>query len=511
MRPNTLVRFDPQTEKFQTWTIPSGGHVIRNMQATANGNLVLAESGINKVASGPGRRQQPHELTTAVVNAPPRVTRPRRPSPQDVPPMFRRSPSLSLLFLFVALVPDTAVAQRTTGQLRLEVRDAAGRPLEAEGTLLSEATHIRRAFAVDATGTHVVVDVPFGLYHLEITLPGFVRHSTLLDVRSELPVVHQVTLALAPFQTAINVSAAAPATILDPYRGAAVNYLGTEQLRERPASAPGRTLIDLVNTQPGWVLEANGILHARGSEYQIQYVIDGIPLRDNRSPAFAQSLGIEEFESMAVRTAGYPAEFGGKLGAVIEVSTVRDTRPGLHGMASIEAGSFGTRSGYFSGQYAGDGTIAGASVERMTTDRYLDPPNDGNFTNHGQALGVSGRVEHAWNDSNRTRAYVYRRSSRFQVPNEALQQAAGQLQERTAGESLGQVAHQQVLSPRVLLNARVMARESEATLESERAVDPDQARPGPATGRAPRQRQHLAASGAPRDQGRRRNDVRRPG
>ena len=50
VRPNTLVRFDPQTEKFQTWAIPSGGHVVRHMQATSNGNLVLAESGINKIA-----------------------------------------------------------------------------------------------------------------------------------------------------------------------------------------------------------------------------------------------------------------------------------------------------------------------------------------------------------------------------------------------------------------------------------------------------------------------------
>ena len=32
----------------------------------------------------------------------------------------------------------------------------------------------------------------------------------------------------------------------------------------------------------------------------LQYVINGIPLYDNRSPAFAQSLGIDEFESMMV-------------------------------------------------------------------------------------------------------------------------------------------------------------------------------------------------------------------
>lgn len=50
VRPNTLVRFDPKTEKFQTWAIPSGGGVVRHMMATAQGNLVLACSGVNRVA-----------------------------------------------------------------------------------------------------------------------------------------------------------------------------------------------------------------------------------------------------------------------------------------------------------------------------------------------------------------------------------------------------------------------------------------------------------------------------
>lgn len=47
--PNTLVRFDPKTEKFQTWAIPSVGGVVRNMMATADGNsLILACSGRNR-------------------------------------------------------------------------------------------------------------------------------------------------------------------------------------------------------------------------------------------------------------------------------------------------------------------------------------------------------------------------------------------------------------------------------------------------------------------------------
>ena len=50
VRPNTLVRFDPATEQFQTWTIPSGGGIVRHMMATPDGNLVLALSGVNRVA-----------------------------------------------------------------------------------------------------------------------------------------------------------------------------------------------------------------------------------------------------------------------------------------------------------------------------------------------------------------------------------------------------------------------------------------------------------------------------
>jgi virginiamycin B lyase len=50
VRPNTLVRFDTPTDTFQTWVIPSGGGVVRHMMATSDGNLVLACSGLNRVA-----------------------------------------------------------------------------------------------------------------------------------------------------------------------------------------------------------------------------------------------------------------------------------------------------------------------------------------------------------------------------------------------------------------------------------------------------------------------------
>jgi virginiamycin B lyase len=49
VRPNTLVRFDAKTEKFQTWAIPGGGGVVRNIMPTKDGKIAIAESGVNKV------------------------------------------------------------------------------------------------------------------------------------------------------------------------------------------------------------------------------------------------------------------------------------------------------------------------------------------------------------------------------------------------------------------------------------------------------------------------------
>lgn len=48
-KPNTIVRFDPKTEKFQSWAIPGGGDIVRKMHVTPDGNPVTANSLTNQV------------------------------------------------------------------------------------------------------------------------------------------------------------------------------------------------------------------------------------------------------------------------------------------------------------------------------------------------------------------------------------------------------------------------------------------------------------------------------
>lgn len=48
-RPDALVRFDPANETFQSWAVPSGIGIIRNMNGTPDGNLVIHQSSSNTV------------------------------------------------------------------------------------------------------------------------------------------------------------------------------------------------------------------------------------------------------------------------------------------------------------------------------------------------------------------------------------------------------------------------------------------------------------------------------
>ena len=151
-------------------------------------------------------------------------------------------------------------------------------------------------------------------------------------------------------------------TLIDPQSVGSVNQIGSETIEDRVTSLPGRSLQDLVNSQPGWLYEGNGVLHPRGSEYQTQFVLDGIPLTDNRSPGYGPEIEADSLQSMSVYTAGIPAEYGRKMGGVVEVNTARDTRQGLHGEVVLSGGSFDTAGGYSMLQYLEGRTPSGSPL-----------------------------------------------------------------------------------------------------------------------------------------------------
>ena len=62
------------------------------------------------------------------------------------------------------------------------------------------------------------------------------------------------------------------------------------------------------------------------------------------------------------------------------------------------------------------------------TSRYLNPVVPQNFTNRGTTGDFSGSYEHDFSSKDRLTLTVRHEFSRYEIPNEVIQEAAGQLQ-----------------------------------------------------------------------------------
>ena len=382
-------------------------------------------------------------------------------------PKIIRATGIMALFFLCGM---SARAQRVRGELRLEVHDPRGTALASDGELVSEANGFRRTFATGPDGRYVAQDLPFGVYRLSLQAEGFAPWSDLVEIRSEVPVLVALALGVAPVTTQVQVNDSA--TLVDPYATGSLYSIGRQSIEEHNAAQPGRELLDLVSEQPGWVYEANGVLHPRGAEYDVQFVVDGLPLTQNRSPAFAPSFDAGDVESLRVLTASFPAEYGRKLGGIVEVTTKKDVQAGWHGRFDTGGGSFSTLNGSAGISYAREADRFSVGGEGFHTDRYLDPPVLANYTNRGNAAGFSASYERDFSASDRLRVSVTHNVVRFLVPNELVQQQAGQRQDIQNTETSGQIYFQHTISPELFLSFSGSVRDASATLASNASATP---------------------------------------
>jgi outer membrane cobalamin receptor len=367
---------------------------------------------------------------------------------------------LALLFLCASPLH----AQSNTGELRIRVTDPSGLGVKSAVEVVSEANQFQKTLTTDGAGELVVKRIPFGVYRVQIDHPGFAEFRDSIEVRSAVALDYTAKLSIAAANTSVLVNDAD--TLIDPHRTGDINRIGSDMIQERVSSLPGRSLQDLVNSQPGWLYEGNAVLHPRGSEYQTQLVVDGIPLTDNRSPSFGPEIEADDVQSMSIYTANFPAEYGRKLGGVVEVNTARDSREGVHGEVVLSGGSFDTAGAFALVQYLwGKNTLA-ASASGDMTDRYLNPVVPQNFTNQATSGDFALSYERDLTDRDRISVSLRHELSRFQIPNELVQQAAGQLQNADNFETMGTASYQHIFSSNIVTDLRGMVRDNSNDLFS---------------------------------------------
>jgi hypothetical protein len=378
--------------------------------------------------------------------------------------------SITGVFVVACMFARPAAAQRGRGELQIEVRDPQGAALSASGELVSQGNQFHLNFEIGDGGRYAAQDLAFGVYRVSVSRSGFVPAVQLVEIRSIVPQHVSLTLGLKPVETQVQVSETE--TLVDPSRTTTVYTIGAQTIDEQLPSQPGRGVLDAVNDQPGWLYEANGVLHPRGSEYDVQFVVDGLPVTENRSPAFATPIESSDVESMRVMTAGFPAEYGRKLGGVIEVSSPKNNPKGLHGEFEADGGSFSTLSGSGALYYSTGANRFSITGDGFHSARYLDPPVLQNYTNVGNAGGLSAFYERDFANGDRVFLTFAQNAVRFEVPNELIQQTAGQLQNSEQKETSGQIRYTHAFSADILLSAAGSVRDASATLNSNPASTP---------------------------------------
>jgi hypothetical protein len=378
--------------------------------------------------------------------------------------LVSNSPSLHakrryiLVFSFLLVLAVPAAGQSNYGELHLKVTDPSGLGVKTLVQVVSSANQYRTAQTTSDQGNLRLLRLPYGLYRVEIRYPGFAPFSEAVEIRSSVPTVLAIQLKLPAVNQSIDVNATN--TLIDPAQPRSVSELGAAQIENRVSSVPGRSLQDLVNTQPGWLYEGNAVLHPRGSEYQTQFVVDGIPLTDNRSPSFGPEIEADDVQSMSIYTAGIPAEYGRKMGGVVEVNTLQDPQPGFHGQLVLSGGSFDSAGAFGQGQYVWGKNALGFSASGSMTGHYLNPVVPQNYSNTGTLGDFSVRYDRNLTTSDRLSFLVRHETSRYDIPNELVQQAAGQRQTADNIETMGIASYQHSFSSHVVADLRGMVRDN---------------------------------------------------
>lgn len=121
--------------------------------------------------------------------------------------------ALGSAILWVAAFLGTATtlpAQPETGEIRLQVTDPSGAPMQALARLRGQKAGTDLRVSTDTKSPTVLPRLPLGRYRLEVSKAGFATQSLSIDIVSTAPVERTVTMALAAQASRVDVVAATP-------------------------------------------------------------------------------------------------------------------------------------------------------------------------------------------------------------------------------------------------------------------------------------------------------------
>ncbi|HNY42664.1 MAG TPA: TonB-dependent receptor plug domain-containing protein, partial [Bryobacteraceae bacterium] len=266
---------------------------------------------------------------------------------------------------------------------------------------------------------------PFHNYDLSVVKDGFTPEKRSVSLRSNVPVNLEVALRLEDHVVSIDVSASGSSVLIDPESTGTHTELNQGSIGRLPTAPAARGLEGVLLSMPGFAANANGAIHPRGAHNQMTFVVDGMPISDQLTGAFANAVDPSVVESVELYTGNVPAEFGNKVSGVAVVTTQSGLNSGrkFAGSLALSAAQFGTLATL--AQAAGGTGKFGyfASLNTMKSNRYLDQVSNDNLHNGGNSERAFTRLDYQATPVDIVRLSAMAGRSSFQLANLRSQHA----------------------------------------------------------------------------------------
>jgi hypothetical protein len=200
--------------------------------------------------------------------------------------------------------------------------------------------------------------------------------------------------------------------------GSSVTYVSRKEVQSLPGG-DAQTLTQVLLTQPGFATDTwggDGMMHVRGAEKGVLYVVDGVPVPGGLAGQFVDVLPTRLVQSMRLFTGGLPVEYGPNAGGVVDVTTRRG-RSEPQGDAQVLYGTYQRVQPSASYAQAFGKTDVFLEGTYLTTQRGLDSPAASPILHDAlQAGDVFARITYRPTGDDRFEVLARYSQQQFQIP-----------------------------------------------------------------------------------------------
>jgi hypothetical protein len=368
---------------------------------------------------------------------------------------------------FPILWCSCAAWAQTTATVAGTVCDPSGSPIPGARVLLRHAlTGLERPAETKADGSFLLMSIPLRTYELSVRAEGFQTHEQSITLANAAAQTIAIRLEVKTNTTSATVSAFDRIELVTPEDTGTRVQINQKEIERLALSVGNRGLESVVQTFPGFAQNANGAIHPRGAHTQMSFLIDGMPITDQLTGAFANSVDPNIVQNVEIFTGNIPAEFGAKTAAVVNVNTKSGlgTDRRFTGSTAFSAAGFDTIGQVT--QFGGQSKRFGYSglINTMKSNRYLDAVSLDNLHNGGHSTRGFLRLDYQASEKDIFRVNLLFGRAPFQLANLRSQHANGMDQRQELADFSAAFNYVHTIDPTSTYEMNYSARTSTSNL-----------------------------------------------